>query len=69
MPETFSPAKLKAARLAAGLTQTEAAERCGMQQPTWARLETGDRPQVSVLTIGRAASALSCEVAELLEEN
>ncbi len=67
MPETFSPAKLKAARLAAGLTQTEAAERAGMQQPVWARLELGGRPDPSISTIGRLAAALGITVSQLTE--
>lgn len=40
--------KLRAAREAAGLTKTDAAEKAGVGQSYWSRLEAGERDPVAV---------------------
>ena len=44
MEPTLRPEQLRSARLAAGLTQTEAADRLGVSQAYLALLESGRRP-------------------------
>ena len=58
------------ARKAAGLTQQQVAEAAGISQPYYQEIEAGikvpwEKPSD---LLHRIASALSCEVAELLEE-
>ena len=51
------------ARLAAGLTQTEVAERVGTTQSAIARLESGARRHSpSIATLQRYAKAIGCRV-------
>jgi len=56
---------IRAARAAAGLTQQQAADRCGVGQVTWARWETGVRAP-TVATLERIAAALGCALQVLL---
>jgi len=54
--------RLAAARVAAGLTQEEAAKRSGMAQPTWARLESGRRmPRLDIAARAAAAVGISLD--------
>lgn len=60
-------ARIRAARLAAGLTQAQAAARCEprMQRHGWCRLESaGHEPALA--TLRRVAVALGVEVAQLV---
>jgi len=54
-------AAIRAARLHARLTQQQAADRAGMAQPHWARLEAGTR-EPSMAMLRRVADALGCAV-------
>ena len=45
------PSRLKAARMAAGLTQQQAAERLGVSQGYWALLESGQRRLTEELAV------------------
>lgn len=58
MEELAFARQLIRARAAAGLTQSELAERVGMKQPNIARLEGGNY-QPSVATLQRLAAALN----------
>ena len=62
MPQiTLTPgAKLRAARLAAGLTQTELASRLGWNQSTVANLEA-DRKGMSLDRLDEVAQAIGCD--------
>jgi transcriptional regulator with XRE-family HTH domain len=53
---------LKDARLALHLTQTQAAERAGLSQSTWSRLEIGSGPRVTLGTWARAAAAVNASL-------
>lgn len=57
--------KLKAARLAAGLTQGQLAELVGVQQRDISRWENGHR-EPGVLIVKRMAQALGCSMDELV---
>jgi transcriptional regulator with XRE-family HTH domain len=59
-PAFESGMAILSARLEAGLTQAQLAERAGMKQSAIARLERGDRTP-SIETIARLAVALSVE--------
>lgn len=68
------PERIRARRLALGLTQAEAAERADMAQGYWSRLEGGTRPdrgqtEPTLTTLLRVAHALECGVAALLEQD
>lgn len=57
--------KLKAARLAADLTQQQASERAGFGQPTWADYESGRRnPGIEMLQ--KLAAAVGATVSDLI---
>lgn len=61
--ETMSP--ISAARLAAGLTQSQLAERIGVAPQHVGRWERGERkPKVDALI--RIADALGCDVRDLM---
>jgi len=62
----LDPAKIKAERERRKLTQAECAERAGMPQPHWARIELGGRPDPQLSTAERVAGALRCPLAKLL---
>lgn len=57
--------KLKAARLAAGLTQGQLAEQVGVQQRDISRWENGHR-EPGVLIVKKMAQALGCSMDELV---
>lgn len=57
--------KLKAARLAAGLTQGQLAELVGVQQRDISRWENGHR-EPGVLIVKKMAQALGCSMDELV---
>lgn len=56
--------KLRAARLAAGLTQTQLAELVGCHQKDVARWEGGREPKA--LTLKKLAQALGCSMDDLV---
>jgi len=60
------PQHLRAARLAARLTQAEAAKRAGIHQSAWARYESGGR-QPAIDQAERLAKAVKKRLAELLK--
>ena len=53
--------KLKAARIAAGMTQTQLAEAAGLQQRDVSRYESG-KHEPGALTLKRMAQALGCSM-------
>ncbi len=55
------PDALRTVRAKLGLTQSRAAERCGVSQPTWAQWESGARG-LSCDRLERIAEALGCEL-------
>ena len=57
--------RIRAARLAAGLTQEQLEAASGVSQPTISSLETSD-VQPTIRTLVRLAAALGCEVGELI---
>lgn len=57
--------KLKAARLAAGLTQGQLAEKVGCQQRDVSRWENGSR-EPRATTLKKLAQALGCSMDELV---
>nr|DAI05154.1 MAG TPA: helix-turn-helix domain protein [Caudoviricetes sp.] len=63
MPDQPSP--IRAARIAAGMTQQQLADALGIAQQSVARWETGERePRIS--TLRRIAAVLGCNVTALL---
>lgn len=63
MPDQPSP--IRAARIAAGMTQQQLADALGIAQQSVARWETGERePRVS--TLKRIAAVLGCDLSVLL---
>jgi transcriptional regulator with XRE-family HTH domain len=58
--------RIRAARLAAGLTQEQLSAKSGVSQPTISALETSDIIQPTVRTLVRLAAGLGCEVGELI---
>lgn len=63
MPDQFSP--IRAARLAAGMTQQQLADALGISQVSVTRWETGEHePRVS--TLKRIASVLGCNLRDLI---
>lgn len=61
-------ANLRAIRLAKGITQVDLAEKLGITQPSYAKLESGDSSP-NLRTICRLAEALNCDLLELLQES
>ena len=57
--------KLRAAREAAGLTQTQLADKVGVQQRDISRWETGRR-EPGVLIVKKMAQALGCSMDDLV---
>ena len=53
--------KLKAARIAAGMTQTQLAEAAGLKQRDVSRYESG-KHEPGALTLKRLAQALDCSM-------
>lgn len=63
MPDQPSP--IRAARIAAGMTQQQLADALGIAQQSVARWEAGERePRVS--TLRRIAAVLGCDLSALL---
>lgn len=62
----LDPSKIKARREALGLSQAQAAERAGMRQPNWARVESGGRTDPELSTALRVAAALRWPLTRLL---
>lgn len=63
MPDQPSP--IRAARIAAGMTQQQLADALGVAQQSVTRWETGERePRVS--TLRRIAAVLGCDLSALL---
>lgn len=63
MPDQPSP--IRAARIAAGMTQQQLADALGISQVSVTRWETGERePRVS--TLNRIASVLGCNLRDLI---
>lgn len=60
-------ARLREARLQAGLTQEALARRLGTTQSAVARMECGPK-RMSLESIRRVASALGCDVALVIEQ-
>ena len=58
--------RIRSTRKAHGLTQAEIARRTGMHRPNIARIERG-RQTPSTDTVARLASAIGCEMADLLD--
>ena len=58
--------KIRELRKAAGLTQAQAAARCGWGQSVWSDLETGRSPDIRLDTCRRIAEALGCKPTDLL---
>jgi len=56
---------LRAARIAAGLSQTEAANACGARQTTWSRIENG-HVWPSIENAERYAQAVGTTLKDLL---
>ena len=64
----YSPAKLKARRLALGLFQTQVAERCGWKTTrSYQRLEEPYMTRVTPAVLARVAASLECRVEDLVE--
>jgi DNA-binding XRE family transcriptional regulator len=55
-------AVLRAARESAGLSLADMADRTGMTKPALSRLETGERENPTIATLGRYAAALGKRV-------
>lgn len=64
--QRFDPSKMKAARQAVGLTQADAAKRCGMTQGRWSEIELGKRSEITVDTLSNIADGLGCLVQDLM---
>lgn len=64
---SLDPSKIKARREKLGLTQTEAAERAGLLQPNWARIEGGQHTDPTLSTALAIAKALRCKVESLVK--
>ena len=60
--------RLREARIAAGLTQTELARRLHVGQSLISDLERGRRATLTVATLTALARALGCSPADLLAE-
>lgn len=57
---------IKELRLAAGLTQVQAAKRAKWDQRMWSDVERLDLDRCELRTIRRAAKAIGCDVHELI---
>lgn len=58
---------LRESRLALGLTQAQAADRAGVSQPFWSRLEHGRGTVASLETLAAAAASVESELAAFVE--
>lgn len=66
-PSAFGQ-RLKALRIAAGLTQTALAQAVEMKQPQLAALETSPATNPTLDTLRKLANALGCSVADLVTD-
>jgi len=57
---------IRAARLAAGLTQQQAADRMGWSQPAWAKVESRPVDSLTVARLRGVAKALRIKARDLL---
>jgi transcriptional regulator with XRE-family HTH domain len=66
--ELLDTEKMKALRLAKGLSQHAAAALAGLRggRSRWADIETGTRPNITLETLASIAAALECDPADLL---
>ncbi len=66
---TLSPIRvtLREAREAAGLTQTELADRAGVRQATVSDMETGKRGRIDLEVLDKLCVVLGLEPGDLLE--
>jgi transcriptional regulator with XRE-family HTH domain len=62
----FDPAKLKAAREKAKLTQTQAAQRAGKTQGDYSNIEAGRKPNITIRTAEACARAVGVELIDLI---
>ena len=62
---SFDVARVRRLRESAGLNQREAAELAGLSQPTWQRIESGEREPKLGEVVGMAA-ALGCLTSTIL---
>lgn len=60
------PDRIRACRLALGMTQTELARLIGRKQVDISRIESGKHPGLTVETLVKLADALDCEIDYLL---
>ncbi len=58
---------LRESRLALGMTQADAADRAGVSQPFWSRLERGRATVASLETLAAAAAAVETELAAFVQ--
>ncbi|MDQ3128859.1 MAG: helix-turn-helix domain-containing protein [Chloroflexota bacterium] len=58
---------LRESRVASGLTQAEAAERAGVSQPFWSRVERGLTTAPSIETLASCAAAVGVQLAAFIE--
>ena len=66
----YSREKLRSRRLALGLFQTQASERCGWTTPAmYQRLESGPHDRATPEVLERVARALECRVEDLLHQD
>jgi transcriptional regulator with XRE-family HTH domain len=61
--------RVRAARIAAGLSQGQVAERSGVAQPAISRIERGETREPGVLIMAGIARALDVTVDELVAHN
>ena len=59
--------RIRAARLYLEMTQAEAAEKAGVDQPYWSAVETGYREVRSISVLGRLAAAVGLKLVLNLE--
>ncbi len=62
----INPTRIRALRLARGLTQRQAADAAGLTQGRWWQLEAGQRPRPSADVLDRVAAALRVPMEELI---
>ena len=64
----LSPDKIRKRRDKLGLSQQTAADRAGITQPSWARIETGLRTDPRLSTAEQVAKALKVGLEQLLKK-
>lgn len=61
-----APNRIRELRLAAGLTQVQAARKAKFGQHWWSQIETGDISRRELRTLRRVAKAIGCDVQQLI---